>query len=758
MRADFNFDFMEVTDERIRKLEKINRVLMGRVERSMEFSGGAFSLFQTAILLEDKVKARTRDLEATLADLSDAYTRLGEVRDDAERAKQNLTSAIEAVSEGFALFDKDERLILCNAPFRRQFAELSERMLTGLEFPSMAQMFSEAEELVVPEGQTAESWVSRRVEIFRQPYSSFIQPLTGDRWIQVSNRKMESGATVLLQTDITDVVRSEKLRHDRELDEQSRLLQSTIDHLPQGIAMFAPNMTLRTWNRSFVNLLLLPVRSVFAGAGLKALIEFMWSNQFKIQERQVAHLGRWLKKPMESQLSGVELYRADGVIIDFESRTMPGGGVVITFTDVTHERRATLALQEAKETLEQRVDERTKELTREVMERRAIEKELVTAKEMAEDANRGKTQFFAAASHDLLQPLNAARLFLSLLMDSDLAPRDARMAANADKAFGSVEQLLDSLLDISRFESGSVAPSISNFALDEMFSTLEAEFRPIAARKGLELSVICTSAWVRSDKQLLRRIVQNLLSNAVRYTDKGKVLLGVRRCGKELRIEVLDTGRGIPANKTKAIFKEFTRLERARTEEPRGMGLGLAIVERVAKLLGHRIAVSSGMGKGSNFSISLAAAARGRNKAIPPTAKDGAPALPPDLNVIVIENELAILEGMVNLLESRGLRAIPTVSAAEALEAVESLSQPPDVIVADYHLDVGTGLDAIRKLRRKLGQQVPAIILTADHSQDVETEVRADGITLVWKPLKVHALFKEIANLVGTGRGYQFMA
>ncbi len=741
-------DFIDLADERIRKLEKINRVLMGRVERSMEFSGGAFSLFQTAILLEDKVKARTRDLETTLADLSDAYTHLGEVRDDAERAKQNLTSAIEAVNEGFALFDKDERLVLCNAPFRKQFSELSDRMLTGLEFSLMARMFSEAAELIVPKGETSEDWAAQRLEIFRQPYSSFIQPLIGDRWIQVSNRKMESGATVILQTDITDVVRSEQLRHERELDEQSRLLQSTIDHLPQGIAMFAPNMTLRTWNRSFVNLLLLPVRSVFAGAGLQALMEFMRSNQFRPAEAQMDALRRWVNKPTEFEISGIQLYRADGVILDFDSRAMPDGGVVITFTDVTHERRATLALQDAKETLEQRVDERTQELTREVIERRSIEKELVAAKEMAEDANRGKTQFFAAASHDLLQPLNAARLFLSLLLDSNLPARDARMAENADKAFGSVEQLLDSLLDISRFESGSVAPSISNFALDELFSTLEAEFRPIAARKGLELSVVKTSLWVRSDLRLLRRIVQNLLSNAVRYTDSGKVLLGVRRVGRQLRIEVIDTGRGIPANKIKAIFKEFTRLERALTAEPRGMGLGLAIVERVAKLLGHKIGLKTTLGKGSNFSLTLPVAMKGKaNPQLSPAQSDQI-AMPDNVTVVLVENELAILEGMVHLLENRGFRAVPTVSIAEALEAVETLGRTPDVIVADFHLDVGTGLEAIRKLRRKLGRQVPAVIVTADHTHDVENKIKAEGISLVWKPLNVQSLFKEIAKLV----------
>jgi two-component system, sensor histidine kinase len=204
----------------ILRLEKINRALMGRVERSMDFSGGAFSLFQTAVLLDDKVKARTRDLELTLESLFDA--------------KQNLTAAIEAVAEGFALFDADECLVMCNQPFQGLLPDIAPAFVPGVTFDRVAEVFAESPLLIMENGQTRGDWKAARLKLFRSNYASFIQQVAGDRWIQVSNKKTASGATVIFQTDITDTVRSERERHERELDEQSKLLQATIDHLPQG--------------------------------------------------------------------------------------------------------------------------------------------------------------------------------------------------------------------------------------------------------------------------------------------------------------------------------------------------------------------------------------------------------------------------------------------------------------------------------------------------------------------------------------------
>jgi PAS domain-containing protein len=257
----------EAVEERLRKLEKINRALMSRVERSTDFSGNGYSLFQTAILLEGQVSARTSDLKRTLEDLSDAYARLEDARDDAETAKQNLTSAIEAVSEGFALFDDAEELVMCNTPFRALLPDIEAKLMPGTPFPRIAELFSQSRHLVLDQHRTPDTWRKARIELFRKPNAAFIQKLSGDRWIQVSNKKTDAGATVVFQTDITDIVRGERLRRERELDEQSQVLQATLDHLPQGIAMFSKDLRLKAWNHRFIDLLSLPLRLVAPFAG-----------------------------------------------------------------------------------------------------------------------------------------------------------------------------------------------------------------------------------------------------------------------------------------------------------------------------------------------------------------------------------------------------------------------------------------------------------------------------------------------------------
>ncbi len=731
-------------EEHIRKLEKINRALMGRVEKSMEFSGGAFSLFQTAILLEDKVKARTSDLELTLENLSEAYANLKDARDEAETAKQNLTAAIDAVSEGFALFDSDERLVMCNAPFRELMLDVSEFLVPGVRFDDIATNFSRSTHLHLAMGQSQESWKSQRIGHFRAPYASFTQSFSGDRWMQVSNKRMASGATVIFQTDITDTVRSERVKHERELDEQSKLLQTTIDYMPQGISMFSSGRVLRTWNKRFVELLALPVQIVTQRLTLNRLFNVLRMQGFTQVPDSGARLQTWLQDNARESLEGMEFCRFDGMLLNFSAKAMPDGGLVLTLADVTAERAATLALREANETLEQRVEARTSELKREIDERRAIEKELLLAKEAAEEANKGKTRFLAAASHDLLQPLNASRIFLSLLLESDLSVRAARLAESADRAFGSVEQLLEALLDISRLETRSIETNITTFGLTGLFDTLFAEVQPSAERKSLELRVRPTDIWVKSDQALLRRIIQNFLSNAVRYTERGGILLSARRRAGQAIIEVHDTGVGIPPGKHGLIFEEFNRLNTTSGQDSKGMGLGLAIVARIAAMLGHDVSLRSREGRGSCFRLSLdVAEARPENTARAERQSSPRPH-GPLRSAILIENELQILAGMVELLETRNIKAIPTVSADEASEAIDTMESIPDIIIADYHLDDGTGLEAIELLRRKCGTHIPAVIITANHTATLKSDLAKSDVALLWKPIKPQILFETI--------------
>jgi two-component system, sensor histidine kinase len=735
-------------DERILRLEKINKALMGRVERSLDFQGGAFSLFQTAILLEDKVRARTRDLEETLNTLSAAYSHLEDARDDAEMAKQNLTAAIDAVSEGFALFDSSERLVMCNADFRSLMPDAVWALQPGTAFETIAEAFAVSPHLVLDEQMSRQDWRDNRIRMFRKTHASFIQHFSGDRWLQISNRQMTSGATVIFQTDITDTVRGERLKHERELDEQAKLLRATIDHLPQGICMFSRTLELQTWNKSLVALLPVPMKLLAAQVTLGRMFRILDDAAFELDAVSTRRLSSWLDNPAGSDLSAVEMQRSDGVFLSVSSNAMPDGGIVVTFLDVTVERRARLALKVANETLEQRVAERTSELRREVDERRSIEEELVQAKEAAEAANKGKTQFLAAASHDLLQPLNASRIFLSLLQETQLNTRQSRFVDNADKAFGSVEQLLESLLDISRFETRSVQTNVTAIDLSQILTTLVNEFQPVADRKGLRLHDVTTTIWVKSDASLLRRIIQNLLSNAIRYTETGKVLIGVRRRGTHARIEVWDTGPGIPENKRDVIFEEFRQLQAERKGEGKAMGLGLAIVDRIARLLGHRVGLRSQLGAGSCFmlEVPLSDAVAQPDAVLP---------LPPQQRkardkptVIVVENDLQILEGMIELLEARGFKPIPTVSAEEALEVLDTLEAVPHLVIADFHLDSGTGLDAVRRLRLACGQRLPGIMITADQSVELAEELSREGMVYLSKPLKPARLFEAIEAMM----------
>ncbi|MGE0241561.1 MAG: ATP-binding protein, partial [Parvibaculaceae bacterium] len=529
--------------------------------------------------------------------------------------------------------------------------------------------------------------------------------------------------------------------------EQSQVLQATLDHLPQGIAMFSKDLRLKAWNHRFIDLLSLPLRLVTPFAGFEPLWDWAGKSVFARDRSGAERISAWIVRPA-ADLDPVELTRTDGSILSVSGKVMPDGGIVVSFADVTEERRASHALREAKETLEQRVEERTAELTREVIERRAIEVELIKARDRAEDLTKSKTRFLAAASHDVLQPLNAARIFLSLLDGTGLDQRQQHFAGKVDKAFGSVEEVLGTLLDISRYDSGSVEANIVPVSVAEILTTLAAEFQPLVDQKQLRLRCRPSRLFALSDARLLRQIVQNLVSNAIRYTAKGGVLVGARRRGRLISIEVWDTGPGIPEDKQDFIFEEFRRLGQDQPDAPKGAGLGLAIVRRIARLLDHRIAITSRLGKGSRFAIEVPFCAAPQRETGPQARIERLPVDLASFTAIIIENDLVILEGMMELLQERGMRAIPAVSAGEALETLQSLEKTPDLIIADYHLDQGTGAEAIAALRQAVGYAIPAIAVTADHTAKVQAEIHRLGIDYLRKPIKTNELFALIHKVI----------
>lgn len=406
--------------------------------------------------------------------------------------------------------------------------------------------------------------------------------------------------------------------------------------------------------------------------------------------------------------------------------------------------------------LEAKVRSRTEELTSVLRRLEGSNEALVVAKDEAERANLSKTRFLAAASHDLLQPLNAARLSISVLSELQ-ATDDARsLAGQIDQSLQTIEDLIKTLLDISKLDAGVVKPEVRAFPLDDVLSMLEASFAPQAAAKGLKLKVRPCGLLVRSDPMLLLRVLQNLVSNAVRYTDSGGVVVGVRRRGTQCFIDVVDTGSGISENERDTIFEEFYRGAAAAGGTHTGLGLGLAIVQRTVQALGHSLVVKSEIGKGSTFRLDMphvGAVARGAHAAAeqPVGAQTATGAI-----VLLIENDRDVREATARLLERWSCRTLMAHGLNDIAPLLAELKRPPDVVLADYHLDDGqTGLAALEEVRRLAGRDIPAVVLTADHSTAVAADVLAAGCELMHKPIKpaeLRALMTHLLARQGSAR------
>ena len=510
------------------------------------------------------------------------------------------------------------------------------------------------------------------------------------------------------------------------------LLQHALDHARQGITVFDKDLRLMCWNREFQDLFDLPPSLARVGTGLDEIVRFNAARG----SYGPGEPDEFVTARLESFVNDVEPVRVrlhdSGKVIEIRSAHMPDSGIVTTYTDITAAVEAEEALERANETLERRVRERTEELQR-------LNEELGRAKGEAEEANVSKTRFLAAASHDILQPLNAARLYATSLVERAGDGDDGNLARNVDASLEAVEEILTALLDISRLDSGAMKAEISSFRLDDILNQLRLEFEPVAREKGLRLIFAPCSLTVRSDRRLLRRLLQNLVSNAIKYTVKGRVLVGVRRRRGRARVEVWDTGMGIPPSKQKTVFREFQRLDQG-ARAARGLGLGLSIVERIGRVLDHAIRLQSQVGRGSVFTVELPVAAPLPAMASQRDARP-APAAPlAGMAVLCIDNEPAILDGMGTLLTGWGCATVTASSLKDAQGALRRRRLTPDVIIADYHLDEGDGIEAITALRWKLGADIPAVLVTADRTPTVRDVAAEKGIHVLNKPLKPAAL------------------
>jgi PAS domain S-box-containing protein len=512
------------------------------------------------------------------------------------------------------------------------------------------------------------------------------------------------------------------------------LVQSSIEHISQGISVVDQQMRMVAWNKRYLEFFEYPDGYVRTGRPVADLIRFNLEKTGCAAEDLEQEVVKRINYLKQGSPHNFERYRPEGRVLEVSGNPMPGGGFVTSYTDITSHKELERQLRASNETLELRVQQRTHELE--------------LAKREAEQANFSKTQFLAAASHDLMQPLNAASLFASALSQKTLDTELKQYSENVVLSLQAADALINSMLEASRLDAGVVAPKMEVFALGDLLRQLSLEFTALASQRGLAFHIVDTAQLVLSDPHLLRRILQNFLSNAVRYTSKGRILLGCRRKGALLRIEVWDTGPGIPLDKRREIFHEFRRLKSPEYEQAeKGLGLGLAIAERISRLLHHPITLRSWHRKGSVFAVDVPVGDSASQIAAPPPPVVVAVGGFVGKRILCIDNEPNVLAGMRALLESWGCLVDLAVDEKQACAAIQHAL--PDIVIADFQLDEGlTGLQVVKVLNAIAAKTLPVIVVTANNTEDVRRLTESHGHLFMAKPVKPARLRALMASLL----------
>lgn len=699
----------------VEKLLIIADALMRHAEQGQGDRDAAFEEFRRAAVLEDHVRQRTRELETALRLLSEANS-------TAESARHLLGQAVEAIEEGFALFDPDQCLVLHNSRFCGELPDARAILRPGISFAEYVRAASRSTNLRLPPGEGADTWVEKRMEHHRSGRVFYVD-LTGDRWLQISEQHMADGSTVVLQTNVTEIIRAERSERGKLLDDQARMIRATLDHINQGVAIFDADRRLIGWNWRLAQMLDIRAPLLRRGVDFDALISPALAEAAFSDDFSPERLRAWMRKSGQRPPLSFEIEQATGMVLAVYGQEMPGRGFVMSFTDVSRERLAIHSMLRANATLEARVTTRTEELA--------------AALASTERANSTRARFVAAASHDLLQPLSAAKLFVAAARD-EAGPGQSTTLEKAHNALISVEGILGALLDISRLEAGPGSIEVAPLPLSLLLAQLTDEFAPLAAKKGLRLTIIPCALAVESDPAYLRRILQNLIGNALRYTSSGRVLVGARRLQGTVRVEVHDTGPGIAPEDQKAIFREFHRIGGS-ASAAEGMGLGLAIVERACALLRHPLTLRSRPGIGTCFAVELPVAPE-----MPPCGLAPAPLLTGDAPcgriALLVENDEGLRRAIALLLERRGVDVLEAASGPDAIALLEEIGIVPDLYLLDQQLGPGpTGVETAQILHRQFGPR-PTRIITADRSMATRSAAQEAGLEVMFKPIDADAL------------------
>jgi signal transduction histidine kinase len=529
-----------------------------------------------------------------------------------------------------------------------------------------------------------------------------------------------------------------------ELYDFSRsLLQGAIEHIGQGLAVVDKQLRLVAWNQRYLEMFDFPPSLIQVGRPIADVIRHNARQGLCGPGDPEAHVEKRIYHLEQGTRHTSSRVRADGRVIEVQGNPMPGGGFVMSFTDITVFRDAEQALKQANESLEERVHKRTQELEK-------LNRQLVSATQHAEHESQSKSRFLAAVSHDLMQPLNAARLFASSLSEVAKDQESAKLSGHIEAALGAAEDLISDLLDISRLESGKLEVNKQTVSLRDVLSTLDADFSMLAEQQGIIFKLAPSSCFVYSDPKLLRRIIQNFLTNAFRYTKRGKVLLGVRHVGSSVRIEVWDNGVGIAEDKQQMIFEEFTRINQVRADQ--GLGLGLAISKGLSQLLGHVISMRSWPGEGSVFSLELERVAEVSSQSVHIIPEPQTEPMPlHGLKVLCVDNEVDILHGMQDLLGRWGCETRVAVDLVSSLKLIEDDWQP-DVVLSDFRLENDrTGLEVLQQIRLRLGERFKGVIISADKNQHMLDAIQSHGFEFLPKPVKPLKL-RTLLSRVNDGR------
>ncbi|MCD6007896.1 hybrid sensor histidine kinase/response regulator [Halomonas sp. IOP_31] len=673
--------------------------------------------------------------------ISDVISIVDEASQVLEFNRALLQATIENINQGISVVDQNLRLVVWNQRYLELFRFPDHLIRVGAPFDKVLRYNALNGEYGPGD---PEEHVELLMDNIRQGHPHrYVRYRQDGSVLEVQGNPMPGGGFVYTYQDITQQKRTEEA-----LIRSENNIRIYTDNVPALIAYFDKECRYLFTNRAYEQVFKVD-RNAVIGERVDNVI-----SPAVARERMP-----WMHRALDGERVSFEVSLDDDggtryLLVTYTPHFGDSGGILGFFAlyqDITERRLAEIALKETNENLEERVRERTQALSeanaalrQENHVRAEAEQALRQAKQVAEDANTSKTRFLAAASHDLLQPLNAARLFTSALSQEQLSSDHSRTLGHIDNSLQTAEELLSTLLDISKLDAGALTPRRSHFALADIFRPLRAEFEVMADERGLDLVVVPTARWIDSDAQMLRRIVQNFLSNALRYTQHGRVLLGCRHRAGRLSIQVWDTGPGIPESKQAEIFQEFRRLDQAsrHKESEKGLGLGLSIADRMSRVLDHPLKVRSWEGVGTVFSVDVpTVSAQQVARASEEPSNSRTSNKLKGARILCIDNETLILEGMKAMLTGWGCEVFTATSIGGAKSVLRHIDGDPDAILADYHLDNEvTGLMALETLLERCRGPVPGIVITADRTEEVAEQIKRGGYQLLLKPVRPAAL------------------